>query len=296
MIKNKSFTLIELLVVIVIIGILAGVIMISTSSSIDKANFAKAKAFSSTAQNELLSNLVSEWTFDEPEEGNITKDTWGNNHGIVVGATQVDDCVFGKCYSFNGANDYIDIGQTLKPSRTKDKTYSFWVNLNSYGGTVFASGNLYSYKGGFSVFKLKNNTSISFSYELNDSPYQFDFKCSTNLKTWTFFVITFKPNNLNIAFNLYKNGTLVDNQTKTLAIGGQNTTSSKIGAQSNGNPIQQIYFLNGFIDDFRVYDAALSSSQIKQNYIAGLNSMLANGNISKEDYNERINTLAYEQE
>ena len=35
--------------------------MISTSSSIDKANFAKAQAFS-TVQNELLSNLVSEWT------------------------------------------------------------------------------------------------------------------------------------------------------------------------------------------------------------------------------------------
>jgi len=34
--KNKSFTLIEILIVIVIIGILAGVIMISTSSSIDK--------------------------------------------------------------------------------------------------------------------------------------------------------------------------------------------------------------------------------------------------------------------
>jgi len=34
--NNKSFTLIEILVTIVIIGILAGVIMISTSSSIDK--------------------------------------------------------------------------------------------------------------------------------------------------------------------------------------------------------------------------------------------------------------------
>ncbi|MGI6341031.1 MAG: type II secretion system protein [Minisyncoccales bacterium] len=42
--KNKSFTLIELLVVIVIIGILAGVIMISTSSSIQKANIAKVKS------------------------------------------------------------------------------------------------------------------------------------------------------------------------------------------------------------------------------------------------------------
>ena len=79
--KRKSFTLIELLVVIVIIGILAGVIMISTSSSIDKANFAKAQAFSSTVQNELLSNLVSEWTFDNASS--IGEDTWGNNHGTL---------------------------------------------------------------------------------------------------------------------------------------------------------------------------------------------------------------------
>ncbi len=47
------------------------------------------------------------------------------------------------------------------------------------------------------------------------------------------------------------------------------------------------------IDDVRIYNAALSSAQIKQNYIAGLNSMLANGNISKQEYNERINNLAY---
>jgi len=48
--SNKSFTLIELLVVIVIIGILAGVIIVSVSSSINKANFAKAQSFSNTVQ------------------------------------------------------------------------------------------------------------------------------------------------------------------------------------------------------------------------------------------------------
>ena len=50
----------------------------------------------------------------------------------------------------------------------------------------------------------------------------------------------------------------------------------------------------GLIDDIRIYNAALSSAQIKQNYIAGLNSMLANGNVSKQEYNERINALAYD--
>ena len=65
MIKNKSFTLIELLVVIVIIGILAGVIIVSTSSSISKANIAKVKVFENSIQNELGANMVSRWKLDE---------------------------------------------------------------------------------------------------------------------------------------------------------------------------------------------------------------------------------------
>lgn len=45
------------------------------------------------------------------------------------------------------------------------------------------------------------------------------------------------------------------------------------------------------MDDVGIYNAALSSSQIKQNYIAGLNLMLANGTMSKSEYNERIGSL-----
>ena len=35
--KNKAFTLVELLIVIIIIGILAGMMMLSTGSATDKA-------------------------------------------------------------------------------------------------------------------------------------------------------------------------------------------------------------------------------------------------------------------
>jgi len=128
--KTKSFTLIELLVVIVIIGILAGVIIVSTSSSINKANFAKAQAFSNTVQQELLLNLVSEWTFDNAN--NPAEDTWGNNDGTVNGATYQNKasgkCVYGGCYSFDG-NDYIDIpSNNLFNFGAGDFTYSAWFN------------------------------------------------------------------------------------------------------------------------------------------------------------------------
>ncbi|HOI60223.1 MAG TPA: type II secretion system protein [Candidatus Pacearchaeota archaeon] len=87
--NNKSFTLIELLVVIVIIGILAGVIMISTSSSINKANIAKLKVFEESIENNLAANMVSRWKLDEiigAAAPYTTPDQWGSNTGTLYGA------------------------------------------------------------------------------------------------------------------------------------------------------------------------------------------------------------------
>lgn len=52
-----------------------------------------------------------------------------------------------------------------------------------------------------------------------------------------------------------------------------------------------LYMWNGFIDDVRIYNAVLSFSKIRQNYIAGLESLLSKGSISKKDYNQRIKLL-----
>lgn len=303
--KKKSFTLIELLVVIVIIGILAGVIMISTSSSIDKANLAKGQAFYSTIQEELLSSLISEWTFDEGNTtvGQIAQssdlvDSWGNNNGIVNGNPIIRDgtnCISRKCLEFDGSGDYVDFGDILRPSRTDDRTYLFWLNLKSYGGAIFSTGNLANYKGGYSLFRPLSSSSNYFSYELNDSPFNFSFDCSIDLNKWMFFVVSVKPDNPNINFALYKNGKLEDDQTKIMSAGSQYNTSFKIGAYTSGYPTaSQVGFLNGFIDDFKVYDSILNLVQVKQNYIAGLDSLLSQKSISKVDYNQRINELAYE--
>ncbi len=296
--NNKSFTLIELLVVIVIIGILAGVIMISTSSSIDKANFAKAQAFSSTVQNELLSNLVSEWTFDEPQEGNITKDTWGNNHGTVVGATQIDDCVFGGCYSFNGSSNYINIDfpNELIGFTTQDFTISFWMNAKTFSGQS-------TYKRIIDITEtISPANNFQFAGSSADGQLQFYghketviYRKATNpsaisLNKWIYIIGIWKTNN-NTPY-LYLN-TVQQNNSGSGTPTATLNNSFNIGRRADG---ELTSYFDGSLDDLRIYNAALSLSQIKQNYIAGLNSMLANGNISKEDYNERINNLAYEQE
>ena len=289
--KNKSFTLIELLVVIVIIGILAGVIMISTSSSIDKSNFAKAQAFSSTIQNELLSNLVSEWTFDEPQEGNITKDSWGNSHGTVVGATQVDDCVFGKCYSFDGTSDVIKILDKPEFNLDDQASVFVWVRANSSISTrvIFSQWDyginqrqwvILTDAGGGKKLRVY----ISSDGTLNNIK---DYTTINDIfdNSWRYVGFVWDKGVL----KLYVDGREMGvTKTKDLAFTSMFNSSVDVmmGCWLNNN--QSINFFPGVMDNVRIYNAALSSSQIKQNYIAGLESLLSKGTISSSEFKENI--------
>ncbi len=286
--KQKSFTLIELLVVIVIIGILAGVIMISTSSSIDKANFAKAQAFSSTVQEELLSNLVSEWTFDNAS--NIGEDTWGNNNGVLVGTPQSIDkssCIFGGCVYFSGATgNYIQITSSQSLKNIDEITLSFWFKNYTTGTSQGPVSKMYGTKPYWSIWLSNSRYHVWEIADATSAYYRPDSNHKFDHDNWYYVVVTQKGANYitysNSVVCLQNNDIANFSEAKSdssLLIGSLTTTS---------------YPFKGYIDDVRIYSAALSSSQIKQNYIAGLDSLLSNGNISKEDYNRRINELAYE--
>jgi len=291
--KTKSFTLIELLVVIVIIGILAGVIIVSTSSSINKANFAKAQAFSNTVQQELLLNLVSEWTFDN--ESNPGEDTWGNNDGTVYGANGLpqlqtkENCVYGTCLYFDGVDDEIQILENDIFNLKNVGTISLWVKISSSWIAGSPHPNVLS-KGvksgwdndGWGIYVFRpSDKRIGITIRNGLTINRAEFK-NTTLDQWIYLVGLWDG----LHVKIYKNGMLEDFDNQTI-IPGETTTVVMIGKGENN------YFYKGFIDDARVYNAALSASQIKQEYIAGLNSLLANNNISKEEYDQRLNSLSF---
>lgn len=279
--KNKSFTLIELLVVIVIIGILAGVIMISTSSSINKANIAKLKVFEESVANDLAANMVSRWKLD----GNAN-DSWGSNNGTASNVTFLSEsnCASGGCASFNGSSSSIDCGNNNSLSIEGNITVSAWIKPNS----------ITDYK---MIASKSRGTTLETQWELRTFNNRVEFLTSTVsglfavsktgllINDWQHVVGTINNNVLSV----YLNG--IKGVDSTLS-GTKSTTnhSTKIGTRKDAS--ETSYIFNGLIDDVRIYDAALSLSQIKQNYIAGLSLMLANGNMSKEEYNQRIESLA----
>ena len=281
--KTKSFTLIELLVVIVIIGILAGVIIVSTSSSISKANFAKAQAFSNTVQQELLLNLVSEWTFDEGD----AEDSWGNNDGTVNGATYKSKsdgvCVYGGCYSFNGTDDYIEIADNQELRMTQGGTIAAWIYPKSAGedsGRIIDKSENTALKNGYG-FYVTSNKNLGFGIS---STRTYSSNNSIIYNQWQFVVVVFNS----LGRKIYING--ID----ATGSGGSETVLplNVAGVVRIGNSLSLSRTFDGLIDDVRVYNIALSTSQIKQHYVAGLNSLLAKGSISKEEYDQRLNNLA----
>ncbi|MFA7157407.1 MAG: LamG-like jellyroll fold domain-containing protein [Bacilli bacterium] len=287
--KQKSFTLIELLVVIVIIGILAGVIMISTSSSIDKANIAKSKVFSESVKNNLLLNLVSEWKLDDGS-GTSIKDDWGENNGTLSIDSmwkQEDYCISKKCVEINAAKYALIDSNTL--NFNDNFTIEFWINLKdvlNWRKIILKDGS--SSKGW--LVGLQNGSYLFFAYSENGAYGSSFAGSSAGYRSSSF---TFKINNYYHVVISNRNNFYINGEKITTTTGGLSSW-----ATPGGNNIYVGYTdgasIYGIIDEIKLYDAALPSSQIKQNYIVGLDSLLNNGSISKKDYNQKINELAYE--
>ena len=300
--KNKSFTLIELLVVIVIIGILAGVIMISTSSSIDKANIAKSKVFSESIKNNLMVDLVSIFSFDNLSgtivAGSNINDDWGNYLG-TFGSNNVDltenrlrsdsECVGGKCLLFKGNGgsngDFINFGSNN--NFTKEITISGWVKVLAQGYNTVVHISSGSWGSGYwiTLFKGDDGTSNYNMFRISGVG-EARFHVFPTDEKWHHIVAYYNGDQM----NFYIDSKLIKSQPILSSPSALSVNNFVIG-----KTVDNYYHFNGMMDDLLFFDSAISSSQIKQNYIAGLDSLLSKGSISKEDYNQRINELAYNQ-
>jgi prepilin-type N-terminal cleavage/methylation domain-containing protein len=289
--KKLAFTLIELLVVIAVIGILSGLIVVSMSGTSQKATIAKAQVFSNSLRNSLMLNLVSEWTFDV--DGT---DSWGTNNGTITGATITNSgCVFNSCLSSIGSaanNVNISNSDSLNTVWNTNHIFTFEVWINS---TFFAD-----YQG-----IINKRTSLYYSASpaglfIGNDGHTLAFLIGTGVDAQTSTIISFNLTNYHdkwthvvgtstgSALRLYINGVSTTvNPLSFTQNPPQNTEPMTIGAFYAGARA-----FRGKIDNVRIYNTVISTSQIRQKYYLGLNSMLSNGTMNKKDYLSRINLVA----
>jgi prepilin-type N-terminal cleavage/methylation domain-containing protein len=311
-----AFTLIELLVVIAIIGILSGLIIVTMNGMTNGANIAKAQVFSNSLRNSLLMSIVSEWKFDEINTSTTTTtpDSWSsgnigtlkqNGYAGVCDSThcpqlQETDCVFEKCLFFDGSNDYVNVGTMgdWGSTRNNNFTLSTWVKLNANNSIMTIMGCGDSTNGRNSLTLRINTratlTLLAGSVRIGLASDESTLKVLTGATNannvpvglWTYIVATVVPSANNIV--IYINGI-----PKSITYGTQTTPaifanfSNFFALGSNNSPIGTEEYFNGSIDDVRIFNSAIPSSQVRQNYYSGLNSLLASGQIDRGEYEKR---------
>lgn len=275
---RTAFTLIELLVVIAIIGILSGLIVVTMGGVTQKANITKTLVFSNSLRNSLMLNIIGEWKFDElttaATNGSSVEDSWKDHNGSLVTndtgvKLEINNCISGKCLSFDGDADYVSL-PNLGIGSNGTASIAGWFYFKETAKGRGTSMRLYS---SFLYQHPLNNFIYFGSVPDYFTPPEF-------LNKWTFLVLTYSGDTT--TSKLY-----IDGISKTPKFQGTDRTISAFSNVISGTGAASF---NGLIDEIRIYDAVMSSFQVREQYYAGLNNLLISGNIAQEEYLSRVDS------
>jgi hypothetical protein len=214
-------------------------------------------------------SLVGYWPFN----GNAN-DASGNGHnGTIYGASLSTDRLgnASSAYSFDGSSNYIDIPNTENLNFTSGGfTLATWVNFTATTNVMAIIGkHLNGYNNGYYIGV---QPSTKFHFLLSSGPTMYTTE-SYNDGQWHFVTGVFNGS----IISLYVDGAFKKSEPRLYI--NLNYTTIKIGCYTVG-----ARYFNGMIDDIRIYNRALSNSEILSLYHEGGYS--GNGSIKGVVFND----------
>jgi hypothetical protein len=193
--------------------------------------------------------LVAAYSFDEGS-GSVVGDASGNGHtGTVAGATWTAGR-YGGALSFDGTSAYVDLGSLGTFYRT-GFTLEAWVQKQTTKNDVAVVGTWTGSDGGpmLWVDHLATHYQLTLGGGLAD---YLDSGRTPVPGEWQHLAATYDGTTA----DYYVDGTLV--ATRSVAQGAGNSNVWRIGAYGSvaGG------FFDGLIDDVRIYDRALSATEV----------------------------------
>ena len=218
---------------------------------------------------DLDDGLVAHYEF----EGNAYDSSGNSNDGSEYGGVSYTDGVLGKAVSFDGVDDFIEIADSSDLDLltfsvvfwTKTfhedvyKSHQVWVNKSGWGeeyegyNVNYTFGHRQSLEAGFEESDGTDNTVTMPISSLSDGG-------------WDQIVMTYNGTELAVLINLQEVGSLSTTAFPELS-------SYPLRLARNGNDSYSNIFLKTIMDDLRIYNRALNTSEIQALYELGESSV-----------------------
>ncbi|MFA5009197.1 MAG: LamG-like jellyroll fold domain-containing protein [Candidatus Paceibacterota bacterium] len=288
--KNISgFTLIEIMVSVLILALISSMIVALNTNSQAKsqADLLQTKIFAGTIKNKLAQNLVGDWSFYEGTGSAIHDSSDYQNNGTITGASWAtsSSCVENNCLSFDG-NDYVTFNTFTDISNLPAYTISAWMKVNTSANLEVAIGygSTASVNPVVLIGKHSDNKAIFQHRDDAGNIIQIFSDNVINDNKWHLVTgIRYASNNHRILVD-----GVMQSMTDTDTIGVTTENRSVLGMLPRAS---NSYFYNGLVDEVSVYSSAYTVSQIQEKYLAGLSNLLNSGQISEQEYNQRLAEL-----
>ena len=201
-----------------------------------------------------MNGLVGWWKFDETN-GTVAYDSSGNgNDGNLTNGPTWTTGKIGGALSFDGVDDFVQT--PLKGRRNLDITWSLWIKTQtSNGGMIGVSGNTWLAGG--------QSFSIALGKPKIDAC-QVTYRTGSDLITtnaWTHCLFAVENND---SVKVFVNGNIsIDSTVDWFRHDGTSFLMRIAHVPNQGE------YYNGFIDDIRIYDRALSAAEVQALYNMG---------------------------
>jgi hypothetical protein len=213
----------------------------------------------------VMRNLIGWWKLDDGS-GTVAKDSSQNPHdGTLVNGPAWTKIPGGNetCLQFNGQNQFMSFGNMLQ-GKYDGLSIACWVKHSTSSWQVIAStGESWATPEGISMQMDYNNTSVTFGH-YGAFPGGVNVKSKTNAQDdrWHHVVGTLSKSDSGYIYSIYVDGKLDNTESGPVGLAADSSRSPwTLGAGSDGS-----YAYRGLMADFRIYDRALTPSEVQAIY------------------------------